>query len=290
MQMKAFEKFLIIFAVILSIAVITVFAMNFFDRSADEDLTASGEETTAAEEQVFHITPPAADPAAESQTAGNEGPSSTVKPGPQTEAAQTSAPLNEDEALDRIKKLIAPVEAGSLDEKYMIRVFKDRQLVCVYTDDGSGKFLNLVHAFNCCTALAPHETPAGHHKIGIKHTFGYMMDGSYGQFCSEFLKTFYFHGVPSYNGSQEAGVRWNEFNNLGNPASHGCIRLTAKDAKWIYDYCKEGTPVDILEDSTGYELPDKVDFVKMKEGGPSWDPTNPNPANPYQQNPALLLP
>ena len=34
---------------------------------------------------------------------------------------------------------------------------------------------------------------------------------------------------------------------LGQKASHGCIRLKVKDAKWIYDTCPEGTTVVIQE-------------------------------------------
>ncbi|HAH78565.1 MAG TPA: L,D-transpeptidase, partial [Ruminococcaceae bacterium] len=32
---------------------------------------------------------------------------------------------------------------------------------------------------------------------------------------------------------------------LGEPASHGCIRLPVEDAKWIYDNIPEGTKVVI---------------------------------------------
>ena len=34
---------------------------------------------------------------------------------------------------------------------------------------------------------------------------------------------------------------------LGRRASHGCIRLTVEDAKWIYDNCPAGTTV-IIQD------------------------------------------
>ncbi|MBC7345294.1 MAG: L,D-transpeptidase, partial [Clostridia bacterium] len=32
---------------------------------------------------------------------------------------------------------------------------------------------------------------------------------------------------------------------LGQPASHGCIRLTMEDARWIYDHIPRGAPVHI---------------------------------------------
>jgi len=30
---------------------------------------------------------------------------------------------------------------------------------------------------------------------------------------------------------------------LGKPASHGCVRMTVEDAKWIYDTIPNGTKV-----------------------------------------------
>ena len=35
------------------------------------------------------------------------------------------------------------------------------------------------------------------------------------------------------------------YNNLGKQVSHGCIRLTAGDAKWIYDNIDDDTKVII---------------------------------------------
>lgn len=43
----------------------------------------------------------------------------------------------------------------------------------------------------------------------------------------------------------------NAVDSLGRPASHGCIRLSPRDAKWLYrlvkDYGKENTYIQIVE-------------------------------------------
>lgn len=52
-----------------------------------------------------------------------------------------------------------------------------------------------------------------------------------------------FHTVPT---KQDAGSYVvSEAVKLGHPASHGCVRLTLADAKWLYDQVPDGTPVHI---------------------------------------------
>lgn len=54
---------------------------------------------------------------------------------------------------------------------------------------------------------------------------------------------FLFHTVPT---KQDAGSYVaSEAVKLGHPASHGCVRLTLSDAKWLYDQVPDGTPVHI---------------------------------------------
>ena len=63
-----------------------------------------------------------------------------------------------------------------------------------------------------------------------------------------------------------------EYNKLGAPASHGCIRMTVADCKWIYDHCPSGTVVTV-----GDNLPapfDRPEADKIPEGQ-DWDPTDP---------------
>lgn len=45
-----------------------------------------------------------------------------------------------------------------------------------------------------------------------------------------------FHSVI-YSSNSEHSVRYSSVDNLGSPASHGCIRLQVKDAKWLFENC-----------------------------------------------------
>ena len=59
---------------------------------------------------------------------------------------------------------------------------------------------------------------------------------------------------------------------LGQPASHGCVRLCVRDAKWIYDNCAVGTTVTI-GDSLAAPF-DKPATIKIP-AWQTWDPTDP---------------
>ena len=59
---------------------------------------------------------------------------------------------------------------------------------------------------------------------------------------------------------------------IGGYVSHGCIRMTVADCKWIYDHCPSGTVVTV-----GDNLPapfDRPEAEKIPEGQ-DWDPTDP---------------
>ena len=64
------------------------------------------------------------------------------------------------------------------------------------------------------------------------------------------------------------------YNKLGRPASHGCVRVTAGDAKWIYDNCKLKTKV-VIYSKSGYEPLKKPVAYKLPSWH-KWDPTDPN--------------
>ena len=53
-----------------------------------------------------------------------------------------------------------------------------------------------------------------------------------------------FHSVL-YSEKDTATLRQSSVNNLGRRASHGCVRLSVEDAKWIYNNCPAGTTVKV---------------------------------------------
>ena len=87
-----------------------------------------------------------------------------------------------------------------------------------------------------------------------------------------------FHSVWYYQPKKNT-QSYAQFNRLGTMASHGCIRLTVADSKWIYDNCPSGTKVVI------YNSPKAGPLGKPKaqklSGHMGWDPTDPDIHNPY---------
>ncbi len=75
----------------------------------------------------------------------------------------------------------------------------------------------------------------------------------------------------------------------GGLASLGCVSLQVRDGEWIYDNVPAGTTVVVYDSPYEGPLgkPDKA-VMKITEGMPAgWDPTDPNPANPWN---SILLP
>ncbi len=154
---------------------------------------------------------------------------------------------------------------------YVIKVNKQQNCVTVYAKDGSNGYIIPVKAMICSTG---YSTPTGTFYTPAKYRWHTLMGPSYGQWCTRIYKSFLFHSVfyNGYNNNNALSV--SAYNKLGITASHGCVRLTAGDAKWIYDNCKLSTKVIIYNSSTSGPL-GKPSAYKLPYWH-TWDPTDPN--------------
>ena len=96
------------------------------------------------------------------------------------------------------------------------------------------------------------------------------MGPSYGQYCTRIVGGVLFHSVAGSNMTSH-NLSAGNYNMLGQPASHGCVRLCVRDAKWIYDNCGLYTRVDISD--TEYTPFDKAPTIKIP-ARQNWDPTD----------------
>ena len=157
---------------------------------------------------------------------------------------------------------------------YYIKVNKGTNVVTVYKSDDSP-----YKAFVCSTGSA---TPVGTFYTSQKLRWHTLMGPSYGQYCTRIVNGILFHSVWYYNNYDKASQSTVQYNNLGTTASHGCVRLTVADCKWIYDNCTLGTKVIIFNGGSSDDPLGKPEAVKVSTASRmGWDPTDPDSENPY---------
>lgn len=157
----------------------------------------------------------------------------------------------------------------------------EQNILVVYEKDGRGKYMVPFKTFVCSTGSAGRETPAGQFYTSDRMKWCYMIDGTYGKYVTRFNGPYLIHSVP-YLKEDSGTLDLEEYNKLGNPASHGCVRLSAGDAEWIYSNLEPGTAVSIYYSSEPEQVkkpvPVKIDRTSPNRG---WDPTDPEANNPW---------
>lgn len=128
---------------------------------------------------------------------------------------------------------------------YRIEVSIDRQVVEVYELQESGEY-SLAQCFTCSTGLND-TTPRGifldGHPVNRWHHFEKF--NCWAQYSYIITGDIMFHSVI-YSSDNENSLRSGSLYALGNPASHGCVRLKVEDAKWLYEHCKRGKSVIVI--------------------------------------------
>ncbi len=175
----------------------------------------------------------------------------------------------------------AAKQAQDNGQPYYIMVNRRASTVTVYGLDENGAYTVPVRAMVCSTGSAKNATPKGNFSIGRKHRWHMMMGDVYAQYLSQFYKECLFHSL-CYARPNSAALLPGYYEALGRPASHGCIRLQTEDAKWIYENCGEGTRVTVYDSDDPGELGKPEKMLPSVPGG-GWDPTDPEPGNPWAE-------
>ena len=126
---------------------------------------------------------------------------------------------------------------------YVLKVSVSDQRVYAYAPDRDGEYTNLVRTMKCSTGRKGSPTPTGTFTDtcpGARWHY-FKKFGCWAQYAFYIEGDIMFHSVL-YN--QKGGkVTQSSVNHLGSRASHGCVRLSVEDAKWIWNNCPANTKV-----------------------------------------------
>lgn len=166
---------------------------------------------------------------------------------------------------------------------YQIKINKQQNCVTIYKLGAGGKY-KPVKAMVCSTGYA---TQTGSYSLGSKMRWHTLDGPCYGQYCTRIYGGVLFHSVWYTGYNNPATLSASSYNKLGTTASHGCVRLTVADAKWIYDNVPSGSSVIIYNSSNPGPL-GKPAAIKIPYSS-GWDPTDIwNASNPWnKKKPAI---
>ena len=131
---------------------------------------------------------------------------------------------------------------------YYIEVDVFNQIVTIYSTGSK----SVVRQMICSTGLndsTPHGTyymPPKEEELEREYWYYFGYYSCYAHYATRIYKGVLFHSLPCSQKS-DATVSKSAVAELGNPASHGCVRLRWQDAEFIAKCCLEGTRVHIFQ-------------------------------------------
>ena len=123
------------------------------------------------------------------------------------------------------------------------------QVTSVYGRDENGEYTVVVRQMLCSTGMKATPSDVGDWVLSGRHATWCVFPkwgNSYARYWTRINSNIAFHS-PIYTSVSNTAMKIGSYNMLGQRASHGCIRLSVWDAKWIYDNVGAGTVVSIVE-------------------------------------------
>ena len=127
---------------------------------------------------------------------------------------------------------------------YLLKVSVADQRVYAYGLDDNNQYTDLVRTMKCSTGKQGTPTPTGTfmNSTGPGARWHYFKKfDCWAQYAYYIQGDIMFHSV--LYGSQGGSPTRSSVNALGRRASHGCVRLSVEDAKWIWSNCPKNTKV-----------------------------------------------
>ncbi|MBP5291462.1 MAG: DUF4214 domain-containing protein [Lachnospiraceae bacterium] len=166
---------------------------------------------------------------------------------------------------------------------YVLKINRVACTVTAYAYNTSTKKYDIPAKVSVCTPGAE-ETPttAGTFYISDQYRWKELMGPCWGQWCSRFNGGMLFHSVYYAVSGDNKTLSVSAYNRLGKVGSHGCCRVPASMAYWIYYHCGSGTKVVVYDSSDPGPL-GKPATIKLPSWH-TWDPTDPTAYKYCQAN------
>lgn len=132
---------------------------------------------------------------------------------------------------------------------FHIVVDVQNQVTSVYGRDEQGDYTVVVRQMLCSTGKKATPSAVGDWVLNGRHATWCIFPkwgNSYARYWTRINSDIAFHS-PIYTAVSNSAMNVSSYKALGKRASHGCIRLSVWDAKWIYDNIGKGTVVSIIE-------------------------------------------
>jgi lipoprotein-anchoring transpeptidase ErfK/SrfK len=120
---------------------------------------------------------------------------------------------------------------------YLINVSLEKQTTYIYK--GKADKWQLIKTFSCSTGVSGEDTPSG--SFSTKERGEWFFSDKYeqgGKYWTQITGDILFHSVP-FAKDKTTVLDYT----MNKPSSHGCIRLSLDDAKWIYTNIPRGSKV-----------------------------------------------
>jgi len=177
-------------------------------------------------------------------------------------AAPVSAPAAEAEATPAPTAEPTPEPTPvQVEFPYYLYVEKGSYTLTIYKADDRGEYTQVVAAYRI--AHGGNKTPAGIFTLGEKERWHNFPDGGTVQYATRYHQRLYVHS-PLY-AREDASQLWPRYydgdHGIGGSNTGGCLRMVTKASRFIYENCKEGTTLEIVNGSpkgtTSDPVPDR---------------------------------
>ena len=162
---------------------------------------------------------------------------------------------------------------------YFIKINKKLKSVIIYQYSKDKKSKEQIKVFRSSIG---NDVPDGKFKIGKKYSWLNIYQGWH-KYNSELGSGIWIHSAI-YGDKSDDRISKTSYEAIGKSKASGkSVILSAKDAAWIYEHCKENTEVSIAKGKKSDKLSVSPEPIASTYKYCGWDPTDPDKKNPYRK-------